>query len=400
MARLRLIISLLALTAGLLAPAAKGQDTKRQEARKSKLQKEIAILDKQIKAAERQSGKALGTLSLLGKKLASRKALISESDAQIDSFSYAISLKNKKIKALEGRLDTLSGHYSRLLKTAYKNRNPKLWYLYILASENISQGLRRYAYFRDMASQLNKQGQKVRQAKDSLSKEKEELGGLLAQTKALRARRMEEARKLQGEESSARELVGRLQKDKKSYRQQLERKRREVAALDREIARLVREALAKSSKPSKAKGGKPAAKIDYTLSGEFAANKGKLPWPASGPVIETFGQHNHPVFSNVRLPFSNGITLALDKGAPVSCVFDGEVRQIVLVPGYGKCVLVQHGEYFSFYCKLGTVYVKPGTKIKTGQTIGLAEEVDGSSQLHFQLWKGRAPQNPELWLRP
>ena len=48
---------------------------------------------------------------------------------------------------------------------------------------------------------------------------------------------------------------------------------------------------------------------------------------------------------------------------------------IVVMPGYNKCVLVQHGNYFSFYCKLGTVSVKAGDKVKTGQVVGTVDTI-------------------------
>ena len=141
------------------------------------------------------------------------------------------------------------------------------------------------------------------------------------------------------------------------------------------------------------------AAIDYHLAEEFSANKGKLPWPAEGPVIDHFGQHYHPVFTRLKLPFNNGMTIALAKGSSVKAVFDGVVKQIVVMPGYNQCVLVQHGNYFSFYCKLKTTSVKAGDKVKTGQTIGEVDTINGETQLHFQIWKDQTPQNPEQWLR-
>ena len=167
-------------------------------------------------------------------------------------------------------------------------------------------------------------------------------------------------------------------------------------ALNREIARIIREA-------TEDKGGSKTVKrqpINYTLAKKFEANKGKLPWPAEGPVVDHFGQRFHPVYTNLKLPFNNGISIALSAGTEVKAVFDGVVKQIVVMPGYNKCVLVQHGNYFSFYCKLGTVSVKAGDKVKTGQTVGTVDTIGGETQLHFQIWSGRNPQNPESWLRP
>ena len=43
--------------------------------------------------------------------------------------------------------------------------------------------------------------------------------------------------------------------------------------------------------------------------------------------------------------------------------------------------------------------LKAGDKVKTGQALGTVDTIAGESQLHFQIWKGTTPQNPELWLR-
>ena len=90
-----------------------------------------------------------------------------------------------------------------------------------------------------------------------------------------------------------------------------------------------------------------------------------------------FGQHYHPVFTKVKLPFNNGINIALAKDTEIKSVFNGIVKQIVVMPGYGKCVLVQHGNYFSFYCRLGNVSVKAGDKVSTGDVIGKSGQLPG-----------------------
>ena len=381
------------------------QNTKKQEAKREKLQREIAILDGQIKANATKSANALNQLALIRKKVDSRKELVAESDREISEFASTIQAKEREIAIAQARLDTLSDYYDRLVRGAYKNRNAKVWYMYIIASDNLGQAFRRYGYLRDLSKQMGIQAGKIRAAQDTLKRQTEELAVMKKQAEALRGQRVAEMSKLQSEETASQNLVNQLKKDKKKYQQDLAKKQKEVEALNREIERLVRKEMearksAESGKGKTSTSSTPKKPVDYTLAKQFEANKGKLPWPAEGPVVDHFGQHNHPVYPNLKLPFNNGVTIALQKGTAVKAVFDGEVRQIVVMPGYNKCVLVQHGNYFSFYCKLGSVNVKSGDKVKTGQKIGTVDTIGDETQLHFQIWAGRTPQNPETWLRP
>ncbi len=377
------------------------QDTRSQEARKARLQKEIAILDEQIRSNAAQSASALSRLTLISGKVESRKRLIEESDREISEYTDSIRVKEREIKAIQARLDTLSTHYARLVRGAYVNRSPKIWYMYILASDNIGQAFRRYGYLRDLSKQMNVQATKIKDAQTELERESAKLSAMKKEAESVKALRVAEMNKLKAEENDSQKLVNQLKRNKKKYQQDISRKQREVDALNREIERIIRAATEDSGKSGKS-GSKTVTRkpIDYTLAKKFEANKGKLPWPADGPVVDHFGQRYHPVYTNLKLPFNNGVTVALPAGTEIKAVFDGVVKQIVVMPGYNKCVLVQHGNYFSFYCKLGAVSVKAGDKVKTGQVVGTVGTIGGETQLHFQIWSGRTPQNPETWLRP
>ena len=388
---------LVIIMAGMLCPVpAYSQNTKAQETRKARLQKEIEIIDSQLRTNASKSSSALNRLALVRKKMDARKELLEESDRQIAGFTKAIGAMEKEIKAAQQRLDTLSEYYTRLVRSAYKNRNTKVWYMYILASDNLGQAFRRYGYLRDLSAQMKVQAEKIIEAKAALESEKASLQELKKEAEAVRKERAEEVARLQAEETDSRNLVNQLERNRKKYQGELDRKRREVDALNREIERIIRNAMG-GSKSGKASGSK---EIDIKLANEFKANKGKLPWPVEGPVVDRFGQNYHPVYTKIKLHFNNGINIAVSPGTGVKAVFDGVVKQIVVMPGYNKCVLIQHGDYFSFYCKLGSVSVKAGDKVKTGQEIGTVDTMNGETQLHFQIWSGRTPQNPEIWLRP
>lgn len=377
------------------------QNTRTQEARRARLHKEIAILDEQIRANSAKSANAMSRLTLISGKVDSRKRLIEESDREISEYSDSIARKEREISVIKARLDTLSAHYARLVRGAYINRSPKVWYMYILASDNIGQAFRRYGYLRDLSRQMNVQASKIIDIREELEKESAKLTAMKRGAEAVRAQRVSEMNKLKAEEDEARSLVSQLKKNKRKYQSDLSRKQREVEALNREIERIIRSATEGTGKSGKGSSQTVTRKpIDYTLAKKFEANKGKLPWPADGPVVDHFGQRFHPVYTNLKLPFNNGVTIALPAGTEIKAVFDGVVKQIVVMPGYNKCILVQHGNYFSFYCKLGTVSVKAGDKVKTGQVVGTVDTIGGETQLHFQIWSGRTPQNPEKWLRP
>ena len=387
--------AVLILMAMLLMPIHSfAQDTRVQESRKAALEREIALIDKQLKENSKKSYNALNSLTLVRKKVADRKELLAESDRELTRINAAVKSKKAEIDRIQNRLDTLSAYYSKLISSAYRNRDSRVWYMYILASDNVGQAFRRIGYMRNLSSNLNRQGDKIKAAREELQKETDSLMVMKSQAQSVRNRRAADLASLQSEEKEAAALVSNLQRNKTRYQQQLAAKKKQVDALNREIERIIASAV--NGGKSGSKTSKP---VDLKLDAEFAKNMGKLPWPATGPVVDHFGQHYHPVFTKVKLPFNNGINIALAKDTEIKSVFNGIVKQIVVMPGYGKCVLVQHGNYFSFYCRLGNVSVKAGDKVSTGDVIGRIDTIDDMTQLHFQIWQGTKPQNPELWLR-
>ena len=378
-----------------LALSVQGQNVKAQEEKRARLEREIEILDRQLSENASKSSSMLSNLTLIRKKVSNRKALVSESERQVRQYSDKIYLKQRSINRMQARIDTLSQHYSKLVLSAYKNRDARLWYMYMLASDNLGQAFRRMAYFKNLSSQMNQEARRIKEAKLELEKEKEELQVLKKEAESVKAVRTAELKKLQGEEKQSDKIVRQLQSNRKKYQSQLAAKKRQVDALNREIERLVSSAMGGSS--SKTSSGK--TEYDRKLAAEFSRNKGNLPWPADGPVVDKFGQKYHPVYKNLKLPPNNGVDIALAKGSKVRAVFDGMVKQIVVMPGYNKCILVQHGNYFTFYCKLGSTSVKAGDKIKTGDLLGTVDVINDQILLHFQVWQGNKPQNPEHWLR-
>ena len=395
MMRRILEISLLFIAFLSFGGKAYAQDVSAQEAKKAKLEREIAIIDRQLAENASQSSTMLSDLNLIRRKISNRKALVAEADKQVRLYNDSIYLTNREINRLKVRIDTLTSHYSRLVRSAYKNRDARVWYMYMFASQNLGQAFRRFGYFRTLSSQMKSEARKIKDMQDELGRKKERLSQLKKEAEVIKNARQKEVDELRKDEAKSDSVVKRLQKDKKKYQNQLAAKKKEVNALNREIARII----AQTIKTDDQKKDQKKSPVDMKLDGEFANNKGKLPWPAEGPLMGRFGKQYHAVYKNIELPQNNGIDIALGKGEQVKAVFDGVVSKVFVMPGYNQCVLVQHGNYFTLYCKMKGLSVKSGDKVTLGQVLGTIDTINGQTQLHFEVWKGSAPQNPEQWLR-
>ena len=406
---LHMVLVALVLLAGTSpASAQKKESRKSLETQISKIEKDIELLNNKLKDNSRSSQQALSSLTLVQRKVSSREKLIAECDRTIRVLDDSIKVCQKEMDRLQARYDTLSLYYNRLVRNAYKNRDSRMWYMYVLSSESMGQALRRFGYLRRFASQMSDQAQRIQETEAELEVERERLTGLKEEAADLREKTVQERAKLRDEEAEASRMVNQLKKDRNKYQQQLQDKNRQKQALNKKIAEIIR---AEQEAAKKAAGGKKSSgsssskskttstEIDTKLSNEFASNKGKLPWPVEGVIVDRFGKHRHPVYENVEMPQNDGVTLTVKRGAQAKAVFNGTVTRIFVLPGYNQCVLVSHGNYYTLYSMLKSVSVKLNQKVSTGDVIGVVDTIGGEDQFHFELWKDVEPQNPENWLR-
>lgn len=387
---------------------ASGQDVGRQRSEMEKLKKEMADIEELLKANRKSQKTNMTELSLLNRKVDACGKIIEKLGSEIRTIDRKIAEKNEEIAKATEKLDTMKVRYTKLVREAYKIRDSRIWFLHIIASRNITEGYRRTKYLSSLSSSLRNRTEEIRQQQLALEHKRAELQNLRKDAETRKAEQEDERSKLSSAKAETEKVIRNLASREKEMKKDIGRKRKETERLAKEIERIIQETLRKEEEArrkaaeatDKNKKKEEPARIDIKLSGEFSANKGRLPWPvANGTVTEKFGQHNHPVFKHIKLPYNNGINISAPEGSKVKCVFSGVVKQILIVPGYNQCILVQHGEYFTFYCKLKSVDVRTGQMLETGQTIGTADTEDGNGVLHFELWKGTVKQNPEIWLR-
>ena len=266
--------------AALIAIPSWSQDVKEQQERKKLLEDEIAMIDEQLSSTSKKRKESLNTLILTRQKLEARKKLIEQLDDDIAGYDRSISSTNAMIGRLHDRLDTLRKYHADLVLGAYKTRDNKVWFMYILSSKDLNQGLRRWSYLKNISASVRQQARAIKSTELDLQLENAKLEDLKAKSMEARSKREDERDALSAEERRTNTLVVQLSRQEKSMKRDIEKKRKEVERLNDEIERILAEAVKQQ------KSGKGAA-VDYALSAKFGENRGKLPWSRSSARTTT-----------------------------------------------------------------------------------------------------------------
>lgn len=388
-----------------ILPAPAQDAVSRQERKIETYRKELAQLERKLRENESKKGSAVTRLELISASVRSRKALVAESDKEIARYNDSLKAQQQRVELLQTRLDTLTAYYSKLVRNAYKNRDPKVWYMFILSSDNLGQAFRRIGVLKSLSSQMSAQAEKIAAAKEELAGQMEQMRLLRTRAESVRAQRQAEVASLQKDEQEASRIVKQITSNSKKYKKEAEAKRAEIDRMNRELDKLRRE-LSRGKGGSTGKAGKSGGKtssktvVDQALADEFKSNRGKLPWPAEGPVLTSFGSYRHPLHKNVTSLKNNGVNISMSDGGAVKSIFKGTVVKTFEMPGYGQCVVVSHGDYMSLYCRLKEVSVKEGAKVTTGQSLGKVGTILGDTYLHFEIWNSsNKAVDPEIWLK-
>lgn len=124
--------------------------------------------------------------------------------------------------------------------------------------------------------------------------------------------------------------------------------------------------------------------------------------PVQGRISSHFGMRKHPILGVER--HHEGIDIACAVGSEVRAVLPGTVDRAGKAGGYGNLVSIHHeGDISeSRYGHLSQISVKPGDKVSKGQLIGFSgmSGLATGPHLHFELYRGGHPVDPERLLEP
>lgn len=130
------------------------------------------------------------------------------------------------------------------------------------------------------------------------------------------------------------------------------------------------------------------------------ANRAPNLWPVEGQITGSFGERIDPF--NGEGAFHSGVDIGSRFGNPVVAPADGVVTVTETMGGYGKTIMIDHGNGISTrYGHLSGYAVTVGQRVSRGDVIGYVGESGRSTgpHLHYEVRINNVPVNPYKYLR-
>ena len=378
---------------------AQTQKIKDLENERKVLKNEILEINSLLINNSKKKKNAFNDLESLTYKINKTETLIKLTNDQINLLNFEVEKNEDKIDKLNIEIIAARKDYSDMIFNSYKSRLKENRLMFLLSAENFLQAFKRSQYFEQFSKNRKEMALSIQTKVGTVKKIIDTLKTKIYEKDSLINFNLSEKKILSNEKKEHNNLIISLRKRESAYKKQINDKQRQASLLDKEIDRLIKEAIKESNKNSSLSTFSltPEAKA---LAESFSKNKGKLPWPVErGVIIQKFGLQSHPVVKTTKIK-SNGIVIATAKNANIRSVFNGKVLSILKFKGSNLTVLIQHGNYISVYKNLSKVYVNKGQNVESYDIIGevFSSNSESKTTLQFSIFNNTTALDPYLWI--
>jgi septal ring factor EnvC (AmiA/AmiB activator) len=387
------------------------------EERKAQIQKEIIENERLLQTVKKKEKTAVNVIVIQSKKILLKEKLIHTTEKQAKLLSNDMYINQVQINKLKDELTILKEDYAKMIVKSYKSRSEESRAMFLLSSKNFLQAYKRAQYMKQYTGFRKIQGEDIKSKSDQLLIYNGKLDVQKTAKQKLIVENEKEKISLEKEKKEQLKLVNSIKKDKNKIAAEIKKKQRESRAIDSQINRLIREAIAEANRKAAAANAKenPKAVVSTApvsssrivltteskiLADNFRANKGKLPWPVEkGFVSLGYGKQPHPVYPTLEIN-NSGVEITTDQGANARAVFAGEVTSVMILSPVNKAVMIQHGDCFTVYQNLSSVFVSKGDKVSIKQSLGKVRTSGetGKTVLKFTISQNTTYNNPASWL--
>lgn len=374
---------------------------------------DLASVREQIESLQRSLEEAEGSRAEVTDALRESEQAISATQRRLNQLENERRRINQRLDALsreadaaQAQIDAQRERIASLLQRQYERGDDDALRLMLKGSNPAEMQRDLLAYRRILEAR-----------KQQIDRLEGQLQRLVELRKEMDERRVELQSVQREEQVQAKQLLQQktqYAKDLSKLGKDIEARRRQIATLKRDEARLTqlieRLAALKPPPPRPAKPKVPGADgkkgpaplanealPERGFQGDFAALRGRLRLPVRGDVVNRFGSPR----ADTGLAWK-GLLIRADEGAPVLAVAPGRVAYADWLRGFGNLIIIDHGDgYMSLYGYNESLLKQPGETVSSGDAVARVGNSGGGSDgtaLYFELRKAGAPIDPLAWV--
>ncbi|MBD2089288.1 peptidoglycan DD-metalloendopeptidase family protein [Microcoleus sp. FACHB-1515] len=360
------------LTQMAIAPAQSIDDLRQQqqqiEQQRSTLNQEQTRLRGMESAATAQLGGLQDTIQFTAAQIAQQQAKLQSATAQLQKLQADLAIAEKSYE--DRQIATVAR-----LRFMQRQQSTRGWAV-LLQSRDLNEFLDRrwqlkrvYQADREILTNLQAAADAIERQQQQIEDQKNQIDLLTVELQAQQSQ-------FQAQAETQQQLIDRLRQDRRA----LEAAQTQLEHDSENLGILIRQRLA------------IAANRNVRGTGKFA-------FPSDGPITSGFGMRVHPILGYRRL--HAGIDFGGAYGSPIRAADAGTVIFAGWYGGYGKAVIVSHGDGLTtLYGHASTIYVSEGQIVQRGQTIAALGSTGFSTgpHLHFEVRQAGEPIDPQQYL--
>lgn len=347
-----------------------------------KLKNEISEEEKELKTLESTKKHLLKRISVINKKVTYNEEILDKLNSRLAKLNSQKSKLTKEIKNTQELITDLKNQLKR--SNTYIIDNKGYTQLKVLVfSKTYHDTIKNMEILEKINDRIYNKINELKQAVDKVEKLEIKYEDTASNLKQLYRAKKNVKEELSNEKLKYKQTLALLKEDKKSKEEYLDILNKKYNMLSNKV-----KDLRKKSKNN-----------NNDFSTGFSKNKNKLPWPAEGKIIENFGPKKIDGFDGEV--FNKGIRISLSQNN-IKAVFDGRVKYVDWIRGYGNIVIVQHDKfYYTLYANLDKVFVETDQNVLQGEQVGKVNINTGNNNptLYFEIRKQNKAVNPLAWLK-
>jgi septal ring factor EnvC (AmiA/AmiB activator) len=351
------------------------------------LKKKIQEEKQRVKAIHKKESSVISQLNKMDRNLSKKEKELKVLNRKLEGVVQKVRKTNEELQLVTQSVETQEAFLEKRLVALYKFGETGMPQIFF-SSNSYAEFLNSRRYLasilgqdRELVEDFRKRQTVLGSYREQLKEDERELQALKEQTEKKQA----EIRKDRLQKSR---LLDSVRGEKSIHLAAIKELETASAQLQTLLNRLEREIREKA----KAEVFIPAGK-------GFGTFRGKLAFPVEGRILSTFGKNENPKFNTFTV--QKGIEIEAAIGAEIRAVYDGRVLYSDWFKGYGKILIIDHGEgYYTLSGHASALLKNVGEEVRGGEGVALVGDTGSlkGSCLYFEIRQRGKPLDPLEWL--